>query len=170
MARPRAPEHSKRIAAEGADRRVTGPKWSIRTVTTVSIMMRPLIYLGFYLALAALAARGLNTYFSEDHELRWVAVGLLLAFFVLAVSFPWLMRRLWWYPHLYMTLQGGLALSLLLFPPHPTSTSGQSCTSCSALRPCCCSLDGPVYCGSGSSQWRWPVHCSMRMVGVTHCL
>ena len=98
---------------------MTGAKRSFRTETTVSIMMRPLVYLGFYLALAALAFRGLNTYFSEDHELRWVAVGLLLAFFVLAVSFPWLTRRVWWYPHLYMTLQAGLALSLLLFPPPP---------------------------------------------------
>jgi signal transduction histidine kinase len=86
--------------------------------TTLSIMMRPLIYLGYYLALAAIAFRGLDTYFSDDHEGRWVAVGLLLAFFVLSVWCYWLARRVWWYPHLYMTLQGGLALGLLLLPPH----------------------------------------------------
>ena len=101
--------------------RVTGAtsrNRSFGSETTVSIMMRPVIYLGFYLALAAIAFRGLNTYFSEDHEERWAAAGLLLAFFVLSVGCYWLTRRLRWYPHLYMTLQGGLALGLLLLPPH----------------------------------------------------
>ena len=97
---------------------VTSLKGPLRTETIVSIMMRPFIYLGFYVALATLAFRGLNSYFSEDHELRWAVVGVLLAFFVLALFFPWLTRRLRWYPHLYMLLQAGLALSLLLFPPH----------------------------------------------------
>ena len=97
---------------------LTGLNRSFRTQSTVSMMMRPLIFLGFYLALAALTFRGLNTYFSDDHDQRWVAVGLLSAFFILSVTCYWLTRRLWWYPHLYMTLQGGLTLGLLLLSPH----------------------------------------------------
>jgi hypothetical protein len=88
------------------------------TENTVSILIRPLIFLGFYLALAGLTFRGLNIYFSDGHELRWVAVGLLLAFFILSVWCYWVTRRLWWYPHLYMALQAGLTLGLLLLPPY----------------------------------------------------
>jgi len=84
----------------------------------LSIMMRPLIYLAYYLVLAAIAFRGLNTYFSDGHDGQWAAAGLLLAFFVLSVGCYWLTSRMRWYPHLYMTLQGGLALGLLLLPPH----------------------------------------------------
>lgn len=101
--------------------RVTGATSRNRSFggqTTVSIMMRPVIYLGFYLALAAIAFRGLNTYFSENHEEQWAAAGLLSAFFVLSLGCYWLTRRVRWYPHLYMTLQGGLALGLLLLPPN----------------------------------------------------
>ena len=94
------------------------PKRPSRTETTVSILIRPLIFLGFYLALVGLTFRGLNIYFSEGHELRWVAVGLLLAFFILSVWCYWVTRRLWWYPHLYMALQAGLTLGLLLLPPY----------------------------------------------------
>jgi signal transduction histidine kinase len=94
------------------------PNRSLGNETTLAIMMRPLIYLGYYLALAAVAFRGLNTLFSEDYEGRWAAAGLLLAFFILSVGCYWLARRVRWYPHLYMTLQGSLALGLLLLPPH----------------------------------------------------
>ncbi len=80
--------------------------------------MRPLIYLSFYLSLAAVAFRGLNTYFSDDDEGRWAAAGLLLAFFVISLGCYWITRRVRWYPHLYMTMQGGLALGLLLLPPN----------------------------------------------------
>ncbi len=96
----------------------TGNNRSRGHQNTVSIMMRPLIYLGFYLSLAAVAFRGLNTYFSNDYDGRWLATGLLLAFFVVSVGCYWITRRVRWYPHLYMTIQGGLALSLLLLPPH----------------------------------------------------
>jgi signal transduction histidine kinase len=91
---------------------------SSRNEATVSTLIRPLVFLSFYLALAAVAFRGFNIYFLQDHELRWIAAGLLLAFFVLSVSCYWLTRRLWWFPHLYMTLQAGLVLGLLIIPPY----------------------------------------------------
>ena len=74
-------------------------------------MMRPLIYLGFYLSLAAVAFRGLSTYFSDDHEGQWAAAGLLFAFFVISLGCYWVTRRVRWYPHLYIALQGGLVKS-----------------------------------------------------------
>ena len=96
----------------------TGLNRSLGSETTVSIMMRPVVYLTYYLAFGAIAFRGLNTYFSDDLEMKWAATALLLAFFLLSLGCYWLTVQLRWYPHLYMTMQGGLALGLLLLPPH----------------------------------------------------
>ena len=106
------------LAIRDRVRAATSNQPSLGHENTVSIMMRPLIYLGFYLSLAAVAFRGLSTYFSDDHQGQWAAAGLLFAFFVISLGCYWVTRRVRWYPHLYIALQGGLALSLLLLPPH----------------------------------------------------
>jgi signal transduction histidine kinase len=77
-----------------------------------------LFYLAFYPLLAAVALRALVTHFSMSHPLRWVVAGLLLAFVGLLSSESWLTRRYPWYPHLYLAMQTGLVLSLLLLPPY----------------------------------------------------
>ena len=77
-----------------------------------------LLYSTFYLALAGVAARGLQIYFSNDLEWRWVAAGLILVFAWLAATCHWPIARLWRYPHFYLALQTGLVAALLLLPPH----------------------------------------------------
>ena len=96
----------------------TGLNRSLESETTVSIMMRPLVYIAYYVVFGAIAFRGINTYFSDDLEKQWPASALLLAFLLLSLGAYWLTIHLRWYPHLYMLLQGGLALSLLLLPLH----------------------------------------------------
>jgi signal transduction histidine kinase len=74
-------------------------------------------YLAFYLLFAAVALRGLATYFSTGHPLRWLVVILLLFYGSLLASEGWLTPRWPGYPALYLALQAGLVLGLLLLPP-----------------------------------------------------
>ena len=105
------------LAIRDRVRAATSNQPSLGHENTVSIMMRPLIP-GLLSVSGGGRFRGLSTYFSDDHEGQWAAAGLLFAFFVISLGCYWVTRRVRWYPHLYIALQGGLALSLLLLPPH----------------------------------------------------
>ncbi len=76
-----------------------------------------LVHLSCYFALVVVAIVALATYFSEGHELRWVAAGLLAVFAGSVAWERWSIGRLWRNPHAYITLQTGLVLILLLIPP-----------------------------------------------------
>ena len=76
-----------------------------------------LLYSMFYFALAGVAARGLEIYFSNDLEWRWVAIPLVLSFGLLAATCHWPIRWLWRFPHFYLAVQTALVLALLLLPP-----------------------------------------------------
>ena len=76
-----------------------------------------LLYSMFYFALAGVAARGLEVYFSNDLEWRWVALPLVLSFGLLAAICDWPIRWLWRFPHFYLAVQTALVLALLLLPP-----------------------------------------------------
>jgi len=67
--------------------------------------------------LVVIAILALATYFSEGHELRWVVAGLLAVFASSVAGERWSIGRLWRNPHVYITLQTGLVLTLLLLPP-----------------------------------------------------
>ncbi len=88
-----------------------------------------ILYIGFYLALVSTALRGLNYYFLEkisftggasdwveEHEYRWLVLGLLLAFVVLAVARHWRPSQIAGLPHLYLAVQSPLVFPLLLIP------------------------------------------------------
>ena len=83
----------------------------------VSYHRTRLLYVGFYLTLAGVAATGLTAYFTDGHELRWAAAGLLLAFTLAAIPCQWPINFLSRRPNLYLTVQTGLVLGLLLLPP-----------------------------------------------------
>ncbi len=75
------------------------------------------VHLSCYFALAVVAVTALSTYFSEGHEFRWVAAGLLAIF---AGSVAWerfSIGRFWRSPHVFIALQASLVLALLLLPP-----------------------------------------------------
>ena len=76
-----------------------------------------LLYSMFYFALAGVAARGLEVYFSDDLEWRWVAIPLVLSFGLLAATCHWPIRRLWRFPHVYLAIQTAVVLALLMLPP-----------------------------------------------------
>ncbi|MFQ6028463.1 MAG: hypothetical protein ACE5Q6_13305, partial [Dehalococcoidia bacterium] len=84
---------------------------------SVSYHRTRLLYVGFYLTLAGVAATGLAAYFTDGHELRWAAAGLLLAFTLAAIPCQWPINFLSRYPYPYLTVQTGLVLGLLLLPP-----------------------------------------------------
>jgi signal transduction histidine kinase len=73
-------------------------------------------YLGVYLIYLAVLARFFYRYARSPH------VGLMLLLLalygVLLILSPWLSRWRGWSPWLYLLLQSGLAMGLLLFPPH----------------------------------------------------
>jgi signal transduction histidine kinase len=77
-----------------------------------------LFYLLSLLVLLAVAIRGLGFYVLANHPARSIAAVLLLAFAILMVVEPWLRMRTPWLVHLYLALQTGLLLVLLLLPPH----------------------------------------------------
>ena len=77
-----------------------------------------LFYLLSFLILLAVAIRGLGYYVLANHPARSIATVLLLAFAILMVVEPWLRMRTPWLVHLYLALQTGLLLVLLLLPPH----------------------------------------------------
>jgi signal transduction histidine kinase len=73
-------------------------------------------YLGVYLIYLAVLARFIYKYAGSPH------VGLMLLLLalygLLLILEPWLSRWRGWSPWLYLLLQSGLAMRLLLFPPH----------------------------------------------------
>jgi len=77
-----------------------------------------LFYLLSFLVLLAVAIRGLGFYVLANHPARSIAAVLLLAFTILLVVEPWLRVRAPWSLHLYLALQTGILLALLLLPPH----------------------------------------------------
>ena len=77
-----------------------------------------LLYSMLYVAWAGVAARGLDIYFSNDLEWRWVALPLVLSFGLLAATCHWPIRRLWRFPHVYLAIQTAVVLALTLLPPH----------------------------------------------------
>ena len=84
---------------------------------SVSYHRTRLLYVGFYLTLTGVAAAGLSDYFTDGHELWWAAASLLLVFTLLAVSCQWPINFLSRYRYVYLTVQTGLVLGLLILPP-----------------------------------------------------
>ena len=71
------------------------------------------------LAFVAISTRGLVSFFDGGHELRWVALGLLLAFGALLVWSNWpTARQVFWSAYGYIALQTVVVLSLQLLPPN----------------------------------------------------
>ena len=86
---------------------------------TISGHRNPLLFVGLILAYIATSIRGVVSYFDGGHELRWVALGLMLAIGVLYVWSNWATtRRLLWNAHGYVVLQTALVVSLQLLPPN----------------------------------------------------
>ena len=86
---------------------------------TVSGHRNPLLSVGLILGYIAVSIRGVVSYFDGGHELRWVALGLMLAF---GAVYVWsnlvTTRRLLWNAHGYIALQTALVLGLQLLPPN----------------------------------------------------
>ena len=86
---------------------------------TISAHRNPLLFLSLILAYIATSIRGVVSYFDGGHELRWVALGLMLALGALYVWSNWATtRRLLWNAHGYITLQTALVVSLQMLPPN----------------------------------------------------
>lgn len=64
----------------------------------------------------AVAFRGISVYFSADHPLRWIVVGLLLVFGLLLGLEQFLGQRMRAYAHLYLLLQTILVIALSILP------------------------------------------------------
>jgi signal transduction histidine kinase len=84
-----------------------------------TVRKAPRLYYAFgLLFIVAVAVRLLGFYFfAQKHELRWVAAALVGAFTLLYATERYIAR---WFPayiHLYLVLQNGLALLLMLLPP-----------------------------------------------------
>jgi len=86
--------------------------------TDVARSKYTLFYVLSFLVLLAVAIRGLGFYVLANHPARFIAALLLLAFTILLVVEPWLRMGAPWSLHLYLALQTGLLLVLLLLPPH----------------------------------------------------
>ena len=76
-----------------------------------------LLYSTLFIAFAGVAARGMDVYFSNDLEWRWLALPLVLSFGFLAATCHWPIRLLWRFPHYYLAIQTAVVLALLLLPP-----------------------------------------------------
>jgi len=90
-----------------------------------TVRQNPVLYyaLGF-LFILAISVRALGFYFIEQHELRWVAVAILVAFTLLYWTERGVSQRFGAYLHLCLALQTALALSLLLLPPYHFFAAG----------------------------------------------
>jgi signal transduction histidine kinase len=77
-----------------------------------------LFYLLSFLVLLAVAIRGLGFYVLANHPAGFIAASLLLAFAILMILELWLRMRAPWFVHLYLGVQTGILLVLLLLPPH----------------------------------------------------
>jgi signal transduction histidine kinase len=73
-------------------------------------------YLGVYLIYLAVLIRVIDKYADSLH--LGLMLALLVMYGLLLILEPWLPRQPRWYPALYLVLQSGLAMRLLLFPPH----------------------------------------------------
>jgi signal transduction histidine kinase len=73
-------------------------------------------YLGVYLIYLAALVRALHDYSGRPDT--GLVVVLLVIYGLLLILEPWLPRRRGWYPWVYLSLQSGLVMVLLLFPPH----------------------------------------------------
>jgi signal transduction histidine kinase len=73
-------------------------------------------YLGVYLLYLAVLIRTIHKYADSPHLGPMLV--MLAMYGLLLVLEPWLPRRPAWYPAGYLLLQSGLAMRLLLFPPH----------------------------------------------------
>jgi PAS domain S-box-containing protein len=88
------------------------------------------LYAGFYLALGSVILRGLSYYFTDKdrlqdgttawatgHDDRWIVLGLLVVFAVLAVGLQPYPRRDGRVAHAYLAVQSAVIVSLLLIEP-----------------------------------------------------
>jgi signal transduction histidine kinase len=77
-----------------------------------------IFYLLSAMVAGAVALRGLGSVFLPGHASRWIVASLLLIFGILLGTERLLSQRLAWYPHVYLAVQTGLILTLLLLPPY----------------------------------------------------
>ncbi len=78
--------------------------------STLTLLLYVLIY-------ASVAARGLSYYYEQRRDLLWIAGGLLLIYGVLLISERSITRRFGRYSSVYLAVQIGVILALLILSP-----------------------------------------------------
>jgi len=76
------------------------------------------------LFILSFGVRSLGSYFLDRHELRWVAAGLIAAFALFYATERPISKRFGPYIHLYLAIQTGLALLIMLLPPNQFYSAG----------------------------------------------
>jgi len=90
-----------------------------------SIRLDPRLYYTFgLLFILAAGVRSLGSYFFERHELRWVAAGLLATFALFYATERSISKKFGLYIHLYLAIQTGLTLLIMLLPPYHFFSAG----------------------------------------------
>lgn len=90
-----------------------------------TVRQDPRLYYAFgLLFILAVSVRSLVFYFLGRHELRWVAAGLLATFALFYATERLISKRFGWYIHLYLVIQTGLALLIMLLPPNHFFSAG----------------------------------------------
>ncbi|MCP4168549.1 MAG: hypothetical protein GY759_22020 [Chloroflexi bacterium] len=78
--------------------------------STLTLLLYVLIY-------ASVAARGLSYYYEQRRDLLWIIGGLLLIYGVLLISERRITRRVSGYSSVYLAVQTGVILALLILSP-----------------------------------------------------
>ena len=90
-----------------------------------TVRLDPRLYYAFgLLFILAFGVRSLGSYFLGRHELRWVAAGLIATFALFYATERTISKRFGLYIHLYMVIQTGLTLLIMLLPPHQFFSAG----------------------------------------------
>jgi len=90
-----------------------------------TVRQAPMFYYTFgLLFILAVAVRLLGFYFIEQHDLRWVAAAILAVFTLLYATERVVSGWIAAYLHLYLALQTGLALLIMLLPPNHFFSAG----------------------------------------------
>ena len=90
-----------------------------------TVRQDPRLYYAFGgLFILAVAVRLLGFYFLEEHELRWVAAATLAGFALLYATERKISSWFGGYLHLYLAMQVGLALLIMLLPPNHFFSAG----------------------------------------------
>ena len=90
-----------------------------------TVRQGPALFYAFgFLFILAISVRSLGFYFIEGHGLRWFAGALLAGFALLYSTERWISKWFAGYLHVYLAIQTGLALVILLLPPQHFISAG----------------------------------------------